>query len=187
MKEIKKYLEERRNRNKRKSSEEKKMQNNLVKKRRWWVQTVALYHKPQRDSSALYCRMPKTNRYNICYTSQLFIESNSSTKCSWVETEILPGGTKWWTGQWEGGKVIEEDGKKFCWDREHQVTSFDMQCKKTRSKSWRPRRIKTPKSRHGAFKRKKNQKNKMKNYESTNNRLTNYEKEVENLWWKMFR
>ena len=36
-----------------------------------------------------------------------------------VENGLLPEDTKWYTTNWERGKVIEKDGKKLFWDCEH--------------------------------------------------------------------
>ena len=33
-----------------------------------------------------------------------------------IQNGLLPEDTKWYTMKWEGGKVIEKDGKKPFWD-----------------------------------------------------------------------
>ena len=38
-----------------------------------------------------------------------------------IENGLLPEDAKWYTQQWERGKVIEKDGKKLFWDWEHRM------------------------------------------------------------------
>ena len=43
--------------------------------------------------------------------------------------ELLPKDTKWYTTNWERGKVIEKDEKEFFWDREHPVRIDCIACR----------------------------------------------------------
>ena len=38
-----------------------------------------------------------------------------------TENSLFPKDTKWYTTNWERGKVIEKDGKKLFWDWEHPI------------------------------------------------------------------
>ena len=38
-----------------------------------------------------------------------------------TENDLLPKDTKWYTTNWERGKVIEKDGKKLIWGWEHPM------------------------------------------------------------------
>ena len=38
-----------------------------------------------------------------------------------IENGLLPEDAKWYTQQWERGKMFEKDGKKLFWDWEHRM------------------------------------------------------------------
>ena len=134
-KKLKKILIEGQKRNKQQSLAEKELQSEIPKQYSEEDSGLLKCNIDPRKTSSIFAlqeqmietrawrkimELVQCDKCRLCWEHRETVHHLSGCKKQ-VENELLPEDTKWYTTNWECGKMIEKDGKKLFWDWEHSM------------------------------------------------------------------